>query len=660
MASPIKINILGDSKSLTTALGEAQAKLQAFGLANNKMKIAAGVGGAALLGIGIAGVKMAIDMDQARRDFELSTGMVGKNAEAAFEEMIDAGGRVSENFDVVTAAGGNLAKTTGFLGDDLENLTVQFLELNGLGFGSVSENEVGEYFKTWGLEGDAAASSMDMLAQVSQATGVDIGLLTDSTTSNAGALSKMGLSNVEAIQMMGQWEKSGIDTNKIFRSLNSNIDSLTSQGKDTTKMMDDMRNVMDDGNLSTKEAALLYELFGAEATDVIKQLEAGTISLKDFDEGMGLSGQTVGEMDNSADSLGEKFLELRNRIMMQLAPSLLKLGDLLIRAVDWFIVDILPAIVTFSKQGIAAIKQVVDWITTVAVPAIKAFSEDAVAFFQDAYNKIKPILDGLVTYITGVFDAIMGVWNTFSALFKGDWRGVWNGIKQVFRGVWQALKGIFAVAWSAFKLYVQGVLATFRILFKERLDAIVGFFRDLPTRFLNGVTNGWNAVVRGVGTLVNDVKLKVKEKIDDIIQLVKDLPQKVTDAAKGAFDGISEAFLGVVGAVRDAWNGMDPEISVSIPSWVPGIGGRGWESGDLLPDFAYGGTARSGFAMVGERGPELIRMPLGGGSVESTRDAFFGGGAGGAGANVTINMHGHNSSPAQIAAEVVWQMRRAK
>ena len=80
-------------------------------------------------------------------------------------------------------------------------------------------------------------------------------------------------------------------------------------------------------------------------------------------------------------------------------------------------------------------------------------------------------------------------------------------------------------------------------------------------------------------------------------------------------DSFPNAFRSAINGILRAWNALDLSIDIRMPDWVPGIGGRGWQTADLFPDvpmLATGGTATSpGAAIVGERGPELISMPRG-------------------------------------------------
>ena len=53
-------------------------------------------------------------------------------------------------------------------------------------------------------------------------------------------------------------------------------------------------------------------------------------------------------------------------------------------------------------------------------------------------------------------------------------------------------------------------------------------------------------------------------------------------------------------------------ISIKVPSWVPGIGGKGFSLNiPEIPSLAAGGIVTSPtLAMIGERGPEAV-VPLG-------------------------------------------------
>jgi phage-related protein len=87
----------------------------------------------------------------------------------------------------------------------------------------------------------------------------------------------------------------------------------------------------------------------------------------------------------------------------------------------------------------------------------------------------------------------------------------------------------------------------------------------------------------------------------------------VVDAVTGAAkkigkiaDIITTPYQLAFRAIASLWNNTVGKMSFSIPGWVPGIGGMGFDVPDI-PMLAKGGTAHGGRPhIVGERGPELF------------------------------------------------------
>ncbi|HEY6018586.1 MAG TPA: hypothetical protein VIY48_01440 [Candidatus Paceibacterota bacterium] len=72
---------------------------------------------------------------------------------------------------------------------------------------------------------------------------------------------------------------------------------------------------------------------------------------------------------------------------------------------------------------------------------------------------------------------------------------------------------------------------------------------------------------------------------------------------------------GAINAIIRAWNALDFGIHVHIPTWVPFIGGYGFDINDIFPDIPYlatgGQVTRGGLARVGEHGAETVALPTG-------------------------------------------------
>jgi hypothetical protein len=101
---------------------------------------------------------------------------------------------------------------------------------------------------------------------------------------------------------------------------------------------------------------------------------------------------------------------------------------------------------------------------------------------------------------------------------------------------------------------------------------------------------------------------------------------------------ITAPFRAAFRAVAWLWNNTVGAFSFTIPSWVPGIGGKGFDVPDI-PMLAQGGIVTGPtLAMIGERGPEAV-IPLN-----------RAGGMGMGGNTITVNVNG--GDPNQVVAAI--------
>jgi len=101
----------------------------------------------------------------------------------------------------------------------------------------------------------------------------------------------------------------------------------------------------------------------------------------------------------------------------------------------------------------------------------------------------------------------------------------------------------------------------------------------------------------------------------------------------------------IFNGIASLWNNTFGKLSFSIPSWVPGLGGKGFSVPEI-PMLAAGGIVTSPtLAMIGEKGPEAV-IPLSG--------ANAGGGMGGN----TININVMGGDPNAVVAALRTYMRQ--
>jgi phage-related minor tail protein len=580
MANAIKVDIIGSAKGLMGALGQAKTALTGFSATSGAASIAAG--GVALAGVAALGALTvaALDMDQNMREFEVSTGLTGDALATAWDNAQDAMARVPESFEEVAAAAGNLSTTTGFMEDDLENLTVQFMDLNRLGFGAITENDVGEIMKGWGLDAEGVGGHLDDLATISQATGVDIALLEKTLSESGQTLQNMGMDLEESTALIAHLEANGVNAGKAIKGLKSGMADMTPE--EQAEAWATLNEAMADGTITAEEQKAAFDILGSSATEFLGAMqgsEGGLDALKGSLQGN--EGATA-EMAETMASLGQRLTIIKNQIMIALVP-------------------VMEALVV----GVEAVITAVEWL-----------AERAPEFFADVskgaellWEVIGPVFDGIVAQVKGTFEIIMGIWDTFSAIFRGDWAEAWEGIKRTLGGVMDNIKGTLQTAMAL------------------GLDLLIDEIKKAPSRILTAAESMGSAIMDGIKNGLGAVGGIAGDVAGDILRAIKGVVNSQV------IDRINRA------------------LEISFNTHIPGVGTIEINPRDIR-HLRHGGTA-SGRVLVGEDGPEVLNLGMNSGRVTSRRES------GGSDGDVIVNVFGSEATPEGIGAAVLWDLRRA-
>jgi hypothetical protein len=197
---------------------------------------------------------------------------------------------------------------------------------------------------------------------------------------------------------------------------------------------------------------------------------------------------------------------------------------------------------------------------------------------------------------------------------------------------------------QAFADWAQKNPETFTII----AAAIAGIAAAIVLTNIAMALNPFALIAIGVGLLVAALKIAY-DKFEGFRKVVDIVFDALVKGGKAVFDGLTTYFTGLYTAfktlfngIAKLWNGTVGKLAFNIPSWVPVIGGKGFEVPEI-PMLADGGIVTGPtLAMIGERGPEAV-IPLSG----------RGGGMG----NYTININGGLGSSAEIGTAVVNAIR---
>lgn len=225
-----------------------------------------------------------------------------------------------------------------------------------------------------------------------------------------------------------------------------------------------------------------------------------------------------------------------------------------------------------------------------------------------ALSLVKLGLGTLVTTLGGPVTVAIAAAIAIGILLWKNWdkisakaKEVWDFVKQKFNEFREFLSGIFTRDWTkdfgiigkvfnAFFKSISDVWNSIKLIFKGIIDFVAGIFTGDWKRAWEGIKNIFKGVFDGLSGIV-------KSPINGIIAILN-----------GLIGGVATA----VNAVAKMLN----KLKVTIPSWVPGIGGKSigfnlptWSPGKI-PYLAKGGVIdHPTLAMMGEDGKEAV-VPL--------------------------------------------------
>lgn len=287
-------------------------------------------------------------------------------------------------------------------------------------------------------------------------------------------------------------------------------------------------------------------------------------------------------------------------------PALQAFARRLAPVIDW-LKDLTRAVLSGGDQmgkfgdtvtGVwEGIRSIISDYVTILITLWRKFGDDIISYFRSTFDNVLQLLNGAKDVIVGVFKLIRSI-------VTGDWKGMWDGIKQILSGVWNILAAIVkqGITWIRTALTIGG-------------KAIGAAFRLI-----------WDGVKKGASAAWDGVRGIVSSGVDKVISVVKSMPGKIISGAKAGFKSagktLIEAFVNglkgtgglvadiagnvwsaIKGFMNDAIGKIESAISFSV-DW-PGPGSFSYSPS--IPRLEKGGPALAGRPyIVGEKRPELF------------------------------------------------------
>lgn len=224
---------------------------------------------------------------------------------------------------------------------------------------------------------------------------------------------------------------------------------------------------------------------------------------------------------------------------------------------------------------------------------------ESTGFISEGTAKSLAVAEAAIMGVTGASDLLNLATEKIPGLSKVATAAT-NGLAAAKRGLGIATR--FALGPVGLLIGAAALLTAGLVLAYNRSET-----------FRNIVDRAFAAVGRAAGTmreLIGAALGKIQDLLSNFnLASFSAKWDKVKEAGSGALNGIKEVARSAFNGIASLWNSTVGKLSFTIPSWVPKIGGNGWDVPDI-PMLAAGGIVNSAtLALIGEAGPEAV-IPL--------------------------------------------------
>ncbi len=524
---------------------------------------------------------------------DVQEGMAGaaQSISRGADKMVKTGGAMTRKVTMpLAAAGAGLFALAGAQEDAEVKMTSSFDSMGAAAWTTTDAlKEQASAFQELSTFGDE--SILEMQSVLLTFGNVTDDVFTDATRLGLDMSAKLGT----------DLQSSAIQLGKALNDPVKGVTALTRVGVSFTEEQIDMiKSMSDAGDTAGAQALILGELekqFGGTAEAMA---QTGTGKAKQAMNALGDAGEQIGAI---------------------VIPMVSKLAEWLKKLAGWF-QNLSPE----AKEWIVrlgAVAAAVGPVLLVGGKLIKGFMAVGKAF--KALNLIMMANPWalLIAAVVALVVVIVKNWDKIVEFLQG----VWDWIKEAAGNVWEWLKeavgkalefikdlflnwtgpGLVIKHWDSIKAAAKAVWDWIKDFVGKALDFVKNLFLNWTAPGL--IIKHWDSI-KEAATAVGEW---IKDKFNAVVEFFKGIPGRISRAVSGMWDGIKTAFKAAVNWLIGKWNNLSLGIGpLTIPSWIPGIGGRTIDFRLNTPNIPYlhdGGIYRAppgqteGLAMLedGER-----------------------------------------------------------
>lgn len=298
-------------------------------------------------------------------------------------------------------------------------------------------------------------------------------------------------------------------------------------------------------------------------------------------------------VDEAMDTIGTLFLNLAQVVLPVVVDAMIALSD--------WVQDNMPTIQAVFDTAVGVIAAVFRVLSEDVIPVVVGVLQTLFGAVQENGPTIGAIFEDVFAVVSGVIDVFINdVMPPLMAILAMvvDWIAEnWPTISSVFGQVFGAIANVVKTVWPI-------VANIAKVLFPMVAAAATVLFRALDVAF---------KLIGGIFEVMGNVASTVWDAIVSVWEGAGDFFKGVWDGINTVVKGGVNFFLGIINGIIKAINSIQvhiPQIGIGPAS----VGPFDWNGLNLprIPLLASGVRDwAGGWAMVGERGPELVNLPRG-------------------------------------------------
>ena len=546
---------------------------------------------AALGGASIAAFK---NVDDGYDEMIKKTGATGDEADALRKIMENLTTSIPTDFDTAGKAVGEVSTRFGIAGDELEDLSGQFIKFADLNNTDVSNSidKVQKALAAYGLDARDAGSLLDRLNYTGQQTGISVDKLADGVVNSAGVFQELGLSVDQAATFIGKVEKSGADTNTVMGGMSKALKTATKNGKPLNKALKELQDNILNGTDGMDGLTMAYDLFGKSGDKIYAAVKNGTLDFTTMDDVVQAAGEniskTFAETQDPLDDFKMTMNQLKlagaglgTSLLTVLKPCIEKVTEVIKKVKEWWdkldpktqetivkiglVVAAIGPVLTVLGTLVMAIGALMSPIGLVVV-AIAAAVAAGILLYKN-WDKIKAYAKKLYDTIKEKFTFIKDTIISNLEKARDKVKEIWEKIKEKITTVVKTVKEKVSNGFETMKNAVQTTLNTLRTVISTIWNTIKTTVINTVTTIKTTVINIWNTIKNTVSTVLNNIRMVIQTEWNLISTVVTTVVNLIKNTISNVFNAIyttvSTVWNNIKVTISGAWENIKSKVSDS-------------------------------------------------------------------------------------------------